>query len=427
VRSEFAGFSWDPLGDIAAAATDAINSFLAGIYEFSIGFLTGAFALFNSGDLDFDPLSEPFNGVIGMTSSLGIAIAFMMALVQTGRSIIQVGGGFGRLAIGLVEFTVTCAAGITILREVVKASSGLAEGILIAGGAGGWLGLSAGFEAPPGLGDTGPLALALNGILLILPAALLYLLMYLVHQLVLPVGACVIPVMAAGRLSEFGRSWMPMVARTLGAAAMAPMGSALLLTIGLAIQRNLQAGDATVSLFLGSIMVLLSPLSFFVIHRMLSFVDGAQSGGGVQLSVGRGGASGASAAGGSSTSDFAAAGGTAERRFAGAFSAAVAVVEHTGHSGDGHTGNGHSDNGAHAAANVDTGTRGPHSINRGTGVRSDTAPEVHAAAGPQSGQLSGAKVIDARERFAARGEPTPDSPPPASSSPRVPDVDKVAG
>ncbi|GIJ70607.1 hypothetical protein [Virgisporangium ochraceum] len=325
-----------------------LDEFFLWIAERCTGALTAAFELIDTGRIEV----TPFEGVVGNTTSIGVTLAFLMALVQIGRSLIQVGGGFGRLAIGLVEYTFAVVGGVAILELAMDASDALANELLKAGGADGWPDLPGRLRTPPGATEASTLneqlraavdagadpgMLALGGVLFDLPAALLYLLMYLALQFVLPLGACVIVIAAAGRLSEFGRAWLPMLARVLGTAALAPLGSALVLLIGIGLQTstfeavNAREGGtekgfedlvAFVTLFLSGLIILLSPFAFVVIYKMLGFTDRAAGGvSSVQVSTGTS-RSDVNAGG---TAGIAAAGSTAERRFAGTLASLTRV------------------------------------------------------------------------------------------------------
>ncbi|MET7400132.1 hypothetical protein ABZS66_42270 [Dactylosporangium sp. NPDC005572] len=275
---------WTPWGAAADAAKDAAQNFfdslLMAMYGMSVDILTGAFRLFNTqhtiADLMVNPAeSGPFHDVMTLTTSLGTIIALLMAMLQIPRAVTRSEGGFGRLMVGLAEYAIVCAMGIWFLTESVKASGELADGILEAGGVtNGWLGVSDKVKSWSEVGDeAGAVLLGVVGMMLLLPAAVLYLIAYLVHQLVIPLGACLLTIMAAGRLSDFGRSWLPGVARVLGAAALGPPGSALLLVIGFAFMNVENGEDQTIRVFIGSVVLLISPLAPLGIHRMLAFVD----------------------------------------------------------------------------------------------------------------------------------------------------------
>jgi type IV secretion system protein TrbL len=391
------------VGDLWWLVEGPLNELFTMISDFCTDSLLVAFRLMDNGQMEV----KPFEGVIGVTTSIGITLAFLMTLVQIGRSMIQVGGGFGRLAIGLVEYTFAVVGGIAVLELALEATGTLANDLLATGqtdgGAGqseGWAGLAAQVNAAQEA-TADPFALALAGVLFNFPAAVLYMLLFLALQFVLPLGACVIVIAAAGRLSEFGRAWLPMLARLLGTAALAPLGSALVLIIGIALQgaaANIDLGqldtppdtagaedtddpEALLGLLLGGIIVLLSPFTFIVIYRMLGFTDrasGSGSGGSVQVSTNASSTSRFDANAGG-TSGLAAAESTADRRFANAFANLARVGSGTltgglaaaggtlGRAADGLTATRSRDTGGHSTRSIEPGSAGGSAGNGSAG------------------------------------------------------------
>ncbi|WP_238009380.1 hypothetical protein KZZ52_27685 [Dactylosporangium sp. AC04546] len=327
---------WTPWGAAADAAKDAAQNFfdslMTAVYGMMVDLLTGTFRLLNTHSVVADLLGGSVGSVTEVTMYVAVTIAGVLTIVQIGRGVIRPDGGFGRLLGGIPEYFAACSIGVWVVIRLDGAGTQIGNRILEAGGiTNGWLGVGDRVKSWAEVGDeASAVLLGVLGLTMLLPAALLYAAGWLAKQVVLPVGACLLPIMAAGRLSEFGRAWLPGLARVLGAASLGPGGSALLLVIGFTFMNAGDGENQAVRMFIGSIVLVASPLAPLGIYRMLAFVDPATPSGAATRELveraftGGSGRSGTGAGGQAGRSTVDAAEAVAEARFAAGLAAIAA-------------------------------------------------------------------------------------------------------
>jgi type IV secretion system protein TrbL len=283
---------WNPLnwpGDVAGwfgsavsnTAADIAKAFMLALWAFALLLLKLAFTLIDAFFLNPDLSSSgPLGSVLPYTMWVGASLVLFMFFIQLGRVLITMNGqGLARVLIGVMQFAIVWAAWLAGAGLITAAMTGLTHGFLSLIGVGGfsgvtgsWIRKTSDFTVAVGLG--------VIGLLLLVPAALSYLLVMILRECALVMLAATAPISAAGLVAEAGRVWFWKTLRWfLATALIAPM-CALVLAVGTLLTKGVIHGagsDPTVvelgMSLVGVVLVAVGAVVPFVLFRLLAFVD----------------------------------------------------------------------------------------------------------------------------------------------------------
>lgn len=233
----------NPIGDlrdlIANGARDAWQQGMFALWESGLWLLETAFGLLD--EFVIPDLADPgLTGIYQLCVWLSAALATLLGLGQLGLSAWRRdGAGLGRLAIGAAQYGAALACWVVVGVGLVAATGELASGIL---GATLHVDSFGGFAAGAGLPTkmatgVGATVLGLLSILLLIPAALGFVVVMLVREAALLVLVVTLPIAAAGAVGEATRAWLWKAVRWfLATCLMAPL-MALVLGVGVQLTR----------------------------------------------------------------------------------------------------------------------------------------------------------------------------------------------
>jgi hypothetical protein len=243
LASPYDDFKNSVAGDIGQTLTNAFDKAMAELWAFGKTWMT----------LDFgfvDALTEPnlkptgphapLAGILPLTMWLGLLVFVMLFFVQIGRAVGNAmlrrhGEGFSRIGLGLVQYVLISAAGMTVLNLAVKAADRLADGILQVGmGVKDWSHVLSGCNSlwMYDVHAVSAVGLGIIAILCVIPASLAFLLEEIVREAAILILAAVVPIAAAGLISESTKTWFWKTLRWLMALVMLPPTVALVMAVG---------------------------------------------------------------------------------------------------------------------------------------------------------------------------------------------------
>jgi type IV secretion system protein TrbL len=275
----------DWLGDKAKETlADGFTSMMMGLWSAGMWLLKTAFGLIDG----FTPsVSDPdLSKLYSVTLWISLVIAVVVAFGQIGLAVLrQDGRGFGNLAAGVVQYGVVVGCWVGVCAGIITGASGLTKGILDT-----LLGVDSfsGYSAGDGFVDTvsGTVQAATLGVValfVVIPAAFGHIIIMLVRSAALLILTAIMPIAAAGSLSEGSKSWMWKSIRWfLACALMEPL---LALVLGLGTQfawagmpDGAAAGGSSSAQnigtsVVGSVILLVACFTPLVLFRLLAFVD----------------------------------------------------------------------------------------------------------------------------------------------------------
>ncbi len=402
-------------GAAASVVGDALDAAGEKVWNVAASLLTGAFSTIDTySSPNVDPRTGPLAGVLPTTLWVGGAVLLVLSFLQIGKAVVSGGRGFATLAVGLGQYVLISAGGLTFLAVAVAASNGLASGLLQAGlHVDSWNAIndrnSVWVNAAHGAGGS---AMGLIGLICVLPAALGFLLEALIRHAAILVLAATMPILAAGLVFDATTRWFWTGLRWMVALLLLTPAVALVTVIGMqaaagAAGAGGQSSDlasSTLSMTVGGVVLLVALLCPLVLFKLLAFLDpNTVSGGAVRgfftgsPSSAGAPATGASASGGSGDGE-----GATESRFGSALArvtgpagqVADAASERGGQildaAGAGHQGSPHaSQNGSsakHRAGSADPTTDGDNP----TSPTTSPGPSVPQPVEPPSQTPAGA-------------------------------------
>ena len=254
------------------------------MWNFSTSLLAGAFSMVDRFTApNVDPRSGALAGVLPVTLWVGGVTLLLLAFVQLGKVLIAGGRGFGTLAIGLAQYSLITAGGLTLLSTLVAASDGLAIGLLTAGGhVNSFTDLAGSYSIWQKAATTaGGVAMGLIALICVIPAAFGLLIEALIRHAAILVLASTIPILAAGLVLESTARWFWTGLRWMVALLLLTPAIALVTVIGLqAAAGSVQGlgqpqspGAALVSMVVGGVLLLVATLCPLVLFKLLAFLD----------------------------------------------------------------------------------------------------------------------------------------------------------
>lgn len=282
-------FDWDDLNPltwlgkgVSAAAGGVWRAAMIAVWSAGLWLLELAFKIidaFTTPDLSAD---GPLATALPFTLAVGAVLALILGLVQIGVAALRRdGGSLVRVAVGLVQFGAVWVGYLAIAAALVTAVSGLTTAMLH-----GLLGVDSfsGYAAAAGwprkVNDTVvATVLGLCTFLLVIPAAIGYVVIMLVRAAALLIIVATAPISAAGLLAESTRTWFWKSLRWFCACLMIAPLAALVLGIGVQLMNGVVHGkgdDTTAAVgtaVVGSILVLFGAVCPLVLFKLLAFVD----------------------------------------------------------------------------------------------------------------------------------------------------------
>ena len=322
-------FDWEDVnpirvlaGLVGGAAASVWQENMTNIWSAGL-WLTGlAFQLvdaFTSPDLsESGVMSKVYPFTFGIAAGLVVILAF----VQMGLAAWQRDGkGVGRLIFGFFQFIMVWGGSIGVGAALTVATAGLTQGLLqVAFGAPSFGQANIkllDWDVRPGIDAATATVLGLCGLLLVF-AAIGYLLVMLVRAAALMILMATSPISAAGLLSEGTRAWFWKCLRWFISAQMIAPLAALVLGIGKLLTDGVLAGAgestqaAVGEAVVGTVLVVVGAFCPLVMFRLLAFVDpGTGSGASFRASLDAAGGLSGLLTGGSSSGSGASDGGPA--------------------------------------------------------------------------------------------------------------------
>jgi type IV secretion system protein TrbL len=287
----------DWLGDAAAAAAaDVWTSAMVSIWSAGLWLLTLAFKVIDAFTTPDVSATGPMGAVLPTTLWLGASVAVIMMFVQLTVALIRRDGlSLGRVLLGVGQFGLVWVGYLGVAGGLVAAAAGLSRAILQA-----MLGVDSLSAFDPSsswprevVDATAATVLGLSSLLLVIPAAFIYLVVMLVREAALIILVATAPIAAAGLVNDGTKAWFWKSLRWFISCLLIAPTAALVLGIGVQLSAGVVAGsgDATAqaagTAVIGAIMVAIGALCPLVVFRLLAFVDpGTASGAALRQSWG---------------------------------------------------------------------------------------------------------------------------------------------
>ncbi|CCH89136.1 membrane protein of unknown function [Modestobacter italicus] len=297
------------LGDAAsAAAADVWKSAMISIWSAGLWLLTLSFKVIDAFTTPDVSAEGPMGAVLPTTLWFGASVAGTMMFVQLTAALIRRDGrSLGRVVIGVAQFGLVWVGYLGVAGGLVAAAAGLSRGVLNAM-------LNVDSLSDVDLSSTWPrevvdttaaTVLGFSSLLLVVPAAFLYVIVMLVREAALIVLIATAPIAAAGLVSDSTKSWFWKSLRWFFSCLLIAPMAALVLGIGVQLSAGVVAGNgdstaqAAGTAVIGAVLVAIGAVCPLVVFRLLAFVDpGSSSGAALRHSWGQaGGLSGVLAGG----------------------------------------------------------------------------------------------------------------------------------
>src|SRR3954470_12349888 len=201
--------SW--LGAAASAAVaDVWKAAMIGLWSAGLWLLTLAFKIIDAFTTPDLSAQGPMGAVLPTTLWIGATVAGTMIFVQLTVALIRRDGqSLGRVLLGVGQFGLVWVGYLGVAGGLVTAAAGLARGILQA-----MLKVDSLSAFDPAsswprelLDGTAATVLGLSSLLLVIPAAFLYLVIMLVRAAALIILVGTAPIAAAGLVNDSTRTW----------------------------------------------------------------------------------------------------------------------------------------------------------------------------------------------------------------------------
>ena len=273
--------SW--LGDQAGmVVADVWKAAMTGLWSAALWLLQLAFRTidaFTTPDLSAGGPIGPALPMIGWlaASTVGIMFLVQLALVVVRRD----GKSLGQLLLGTVQFGAVWVSYLAVAGVLVLAAGGLAHGILQSMlHIGGFSMLDVSQSWPRRISDvTAATVLGISGLLLVIPAAFLYLIVMVVREVAIILLVATAPISAAGLVSEVSKVWFWKTLRWfLSALLIAPV-AALIIGLGVQIAHGVidghgdQTAAAVGMAVVSTLIILIGALCPLVLFKLLAFVE----------------------------------------------------------------------------------------------------------------------------------------------------------
>ena len=243
--------SW--LGDQAGKAiADVWKAAMTGLWSAALWLLQLAFKVIDAFTTPDLSAGGPIAPVLPMILWIALSVVGIMFLVQLALVLVRRDGKtLGQLLLGTVQFGAVWLGYLGIASAAVTAASGLARGILRAMlHVDGFSALDLSRSMPRAISDaTVATVLGVVGLLLIIPAAFLYLIVMFVREAAIIILAATAPISAAGLVSDVGKMWFWKTLRWFIAALLIAPAAALIIGLGVKMSQGVidGHGDKTVA------------------------------------------------------------------------------------------------------------------------------------------------------------------------------------
>ena len=288
-------FEWDELNPLTVLANAAAVTLTSGWQSFMTAIWAGGLWLTGFAFKIVDAFTTPdvsegglMNAIYPATFAIGGALALILAFVQVGVAAWQRDGkGLARLLVGIAQFALAWGGMLGVGAALTAATAGLTQGILqVALGVPSFaqVDLLRSWQPRDGVDAAVATVLGICGVLLVF-AAIGYLLIMLVRAGALVILMATSPISAAGLLSEGTRAWFWKSLRWFVAALMIAPLSALVLGVGKKLTDGVLSGagastEAAVGqAVIGTVLVVISAFCPLILFRLLAFVDPGTSSG----------------------------------------------------------------------------------------------------------------------------------------------------
>ncbi|MGI8414669.1 MAG: type IV secretion system protein [Nakamurella sp.] len=232
-------FSLNPLdwlGDAASSAVgDVWKAAMTGLWSAAIWILKLAFKLIDSFTEPNLSADGPMRGILPTTLWIGATVAVIMMFVQLLVALLRRDGeSMGKVVLGICQFGLVWAGYLGVAAGLVAAASGLTKGILDSMlHVQTFSGYNFSESWPHSIQDvTLATVLGVLSILLVIPAAFVYVLIMLVREAALIILVATAPISAGGLLAEAGKVWFWKTTRWFFSCLLISPCAALLLGIG---------------------------------------------------------------------------------------------------------------------------------------------------------------------------------------------------
>ena len=288
-------FDWDELNPLtvlgnaaAATVTQGWQSFMTALWTGGLWLMGFAFKIVDAFTTPDLTQAGPMGPIYPATFAIGGALALILGFLQIGTAAWQRDGkGLARLLVGVVQFALAWGGMLGVGAALTTATTGLAQGLLQIGVGSpsfGSVNLLGSWQPRDSVDAAVATVLGVCGLLLIL-AAVGYLMIMLVRAGALVVLIATSPICAAGLLAESTRAWFWKSLRWFVAALMIAPLSALVLGVGKKLTDGVLAGagestEAAVGqAVVGTVLVIISAFCPLILFRLLAFVDPGTSSG----------------------------------------------------------------------------------------------------------------------------------------------------
>ena len=307
---------------------DGFTSMMMSLWSAGMWMLKTAFGLIDG----FTPnVADPdLSKLYSVTLWISLAVALAVAFGQIGLAVVrQDGRGFGTVLVGVIQYGAVVTCWVGVCASLIAGASGLTHGLLDT-----LLGVDSfsGYAAGDGFvdkvsGTVQAATLGVTSLFVIIPAAFGHIIIMLVRSGALLILTALMPLAAAGSLSDGSKSWLWKSVRWfLACVFMEPL---LALVLGLGTQfawagmpdgadGSSTAENIGISV-VGGVILLIACFTPMVLFRMLAFVDpGTASGASFRTTMnanggvagllkggGQGGAQGGAGAGSGAASESA--------------------------------------------------------------------------------------------------------------------------
>jgi type IV secretion system protein TrbL len=273
--------SW--LGDQAGKAiADVWKAAMTGLWSAALWLLQLAFKVIDAFTTPDLSAGGPIAPVLPMILWIAVSVVGTMFLVQLTLVLVRRDGKtLGQLLLGTVQFGAVWLGYLGIASAAVTAASGLARGILRAMlHVDGFSALDLSRSMPRAISDaTVATVLGVVGLLLLIPAAFLYLIVMFVREAAIIILAATAPISAAGLVSDVGKMWFWKTLRWFIAALLIAPAAALIIGLGVRLSQGVidGHGDKTVAAVgmavVSALMILIGALCPLVLFKLLAFVE----------------------------------------------------------------------------------------------------------------------------------------------------------
>ncbi len=290
------GFDWKTLvplvwlgGSVAGDwANNQWMSFMTSMWAGALWMTQFAFRLVDAFTTPDLTEGGPMGAIYPATFAIGGALALILGFVQIGVGAWQRDGrGLARVLVGVPQFGLAWAGMLGVGAMLTVATSGLTQGLLqltFGTTSFGNLNVLRPWQPRDAVDASVATVLGVCGILLIF-AAIGYLLIMLVRAGALVVLMATSPISAAGLLTEGTRAWFWKSLRWFMAALMIAPLAALVLGVGKKLTDGVMsgAGDSTQAAVgqgvLGTVLIVIGGFAPLILFRLLAFVDPGTSSG----------------------------------------------------------------------------------------------------------------------------------------------------